>query len=386
MNKEQKENSRRETKGFAWRRSLSIFGLVFALVFSTLCGAFPASFSSVKAASQGPDRPLTKPLTPEDPRSQLDPALLNLPEISAPQPKAGEDPLRPSRPAADAQEVTLFDVATKEEKRDLSEPLKRSAQRLDQEPQGLTGMAGNFGAVDLFDPSDVGEDKTGKGQQPKSIIGADDRIKIYNTAAYPWRTMCKLFMTFPDGSRFVGSGVLIGYKYVLTAGHCVFSSANGGWASSIQVVPGLNGTYMPYGSAWASYLRSFVGWTRDGDSNYDFALITLNTTMGFTTGWLGYAYYPSTWGFTGNLGGYPTDKDGGLGLYYDYGSIVFDTGSRVFHNLDTFPGQSGSGIYRIEDGQRYVFAVHTNGGSLNSGCKITSSRFDYLASWIASGY
>ncbi|MES1023146.1 trypsin-like serine protease [Gloeocapsa sp. BRSZ] len=224
--------------------------------------------------------------------------------------------------------------------------------------------------------------------QPHTVIGSDDRVLITNTTAYPWRTITKLFMTFPSGKKFVCSGTLIAAKYVLTAGHCIHNSSEGGWANKVEVVPGLSGTYKPYGSAFAAYMRSYTAWTSSQNPNYDFALITLNKNIGNTTGWLGYAYYPSINGITANLAGYPGDRNSGLGLYYHYGPVMSSTSQRLFYSIDTAGGQSGSGVYRRINSDRYVFAVHTNGsgGTLyNSGARIDSQKFNDIKRWIASG-
>jgi V8-like Glu-specific endopeptidase len=224
------------------------------------------------------------------------------------------------------------------------------------------------------------------GLDPYSVIGTDDRVRISPTTSYPWRAMTKLRMTFPTGRQFICSGAMVAAKYTLTAGHCVYSHTEGGWATSIEVIPGLDGTYKPYGSAYAVRLRTYQGWTQNQDSNHDFALITLDRLIGNSTGWFGYASYSTVNGLTGNLGGYPGDRDGGLRLYYHYGTINSSTTYRVYYTIDTAGGQSGSGVYRINNGSRYIFAVHTNGGTTsNSGTRITSQRFNDLSSWIASG-
>jgi glutamyl endopeptidase len=226
--------------------------------------------------------------------------------------------------------------------------------------------------------------------KPNSVIGTDNRSKITNTTAYPWRTVTKLFITFPNTTGGC-TGTLIAAKYVLTAGHCVYNKAYGGWAKQIEVVPGLNGTYKPYGSAYAARYRSYTAWTSSEDSNYDFAIITLDRPIGNSTGWLGYATYSSVNGVTSNIAGYPGDKDNGLGLYYHYGAISSSTAYRLFYQIDTYGGQSGSGIY-YKDGQdnRYVFGVHTTGVTSsspnhNSGTRIDSTKYDYIKSSIASG-
>jgi V8-like Glu-specific endopeptidase len=218
------------------------------------------------------------------------------------------------------------------------------------------------------------------------VIGPDNRVRISPTTSYPWRAMTKLRMTFPNGSQATCSGAMVSSKYTLTAGHCVHSVSRGGWATSIEVIPGLDGTYKPYGSAYATRLRSYVGWTQNQDSNYDFALITLDRHIGNSTGWFGYASYGTVDGLTGNLGGYPGDLSGGTRLYYHWGTILSSTADRVYYTIDTFNGQSGSGVYRINNGSRYIFAVHTSGyTTYNGGTRITSGRFYDLSAWIASG-
>src|SRR5262249_4668003 len=73
------------------------------------------------------------------------------------------------------------------------------------------------------------------------------------TAGFPFTSIVKLVMTFPDNKVFVGSGAMIDSFHVLTAGHVTYSYADGGWARSIKVIPEMNGTYQPYGYAWTTY-------------------------------------------------------------------------------------------------------------------------------------
>ena len=57
---------------------------------------------------------------------------------------------------------------------------------------------------------------------------------------------------------------------------------------------------------------------------------------------------------------------------------------QVFYDIDTYGGQSGSGVYRISGGGRYAFGIHAYGvGSrpLNSATRITGSVFENLSSW-----
>lgn len=309
------------------------------------------------------------PLSPNDPAAKLDPSLVNVPVKTAPT-NASPRTLSNNAPAS----VINYDLKTGKTQVSASLPAATSST-------SSSVSAPSPGSS----PTVLAEPRSG-GVKPNSIIGSDNRVKITNTTTYPWRVMTKLYVTYGNGKTYGCSGALIAAKYVLTAGHCIHSKSDGGWAKKVEVIPGLNGTYKPYGSVYATYLRSYTGWTSKQDSNYDFALITLDREIGKTTGWLGYGYYPSINGVTGNLAGYPGDKDGGKGLYYHYGPISSSTSYRLSYQIDTYGGQSGSSVYRIDNGNRYVFGVHTHGGSTyNSGTRIDSKKFNDLKSWIASG-
>ena len=63
----------------------------------------------------------------------------------------------------------------------------------------------------------------------------------------------------------------------MTAGHCVYSHSHGGWAQSIEVIPGMNGAVRPYGSAVSTSFRSVTGWTGSpsGNPEFDYGAIIL---------------------------------------------------------------------------------------------------------------
>jgi V8-like Glu-specific endopeptidase len=349
------------------KQSTRLFALAAGLLVTTVPFlAHHASFAGQRDLSY-PDATLPK----SDARAKLDPKLVDVPDIA--QPKLTARSLR----SAGVQREVGFNLLTK---------------RVKVSPLAVSRRA----AAQAFEPGSAGFNNLVK-KEPRSlgrsVIGVDNRILITGTTTYPWRVMTKLYMTFPNGARGGCSGALIAAKYVLTAGHCVHSAGNGGWATQVEVIPGLSGTYKPYGSAFATYLRSYTGWTQSQNVNYDFALITLDRSIGNTTGWLGYGYFPSINGVTGNLAGYPGDK-GGVNLYYHYGPISSSTSQRLSYQIDTNSGQSGSSVYRFYTptggvSGRYVFGVHTNGagsGSYNSGTRIDSAKYSNLQSWIASGF
>jgi glutamyl endopeptidase len=307
--------------------------------------------------------PLTAPLNELDPDAQLDPALLAYSPV--PPPAISGNPS-----AQNAAREVSFNMATREAT--IGHHGNKGGGN-DHEREGALGAAANLDTFSEQDP------------HTSLVIGADDRVLITPTTSYPWRANVKLFIRQPNNTNWVCSGALIAAKYVLTAGHCVFMATQGGWASSIQVVPGLDGTYRPYGSAWATFMRSYTGWTQSADSNHDFALITLDRAIGNTTGWFGVGWWSSLTGTTGNLGQYPGDLSGGLRQYYDTDPISLTTSNRAFYNIDTAGGSSGGGVYRIDSGVRRVMVVHTNGGITNSGTRIDQTKFNSLNAWIATG-
>ena len=235
---------------------------------------------------------------------------------------------------------------------------------------------------------DIGE--ASFGPAPEAIIGQDDRVQIQATASYPWRVHCSLRITARDGSQWIGTGWFCGPHTVITAGHCVYIKNSGvagrdGWVRSITVIPGRNGVSQPYGSVVSTDFRTVTGWANSANHEYDYGAILLPTPLGSTTGWLGFGAYSDATllASTVNISGYPGDKPAGTQWYH--ARRVTSVGTRkVYYDVDTFGGQSGSAVYRIVDGSRYAVAVHAYGGaSSNSGTRITSQVHSNLMTWRA---
>lgn len=302
-------------------------------------------------------------LSPSDPAAKLDPSLVNAPSMVAPAPGTSNE-----SDAKQGQAVGYNPATGKTEAVSESSPLTPGSSRP------------NYGSR-----ATLGSERSSAGPLTNSVIGADNRILVTNTAIFPWRSQNKIYVTFPNGKTYGCSGTLIQAKYLLTAGHCVYSKADGGWYKKLEAIPGLNGTYKPYGSVYGTYVRSYKGWTQSKSPNYDIALVTLDKSIGNTVGWFGYKYYSSINGVTAYISGYPGDK-GGTKQYYHYGPITSSNTYRVYYTIDTYSGQSGSGIYRFEGSNRYVFGVHTTGGSTtNSGTRLNSTKVSNISAWIATG-
>jgi V8-like Glu-specific endopeptidase len=246
-------------------------------------------------------------------------------------------------------------------------------------------------ALQLTQLRDIGEASFGPPAPiEETVHGADDRVRIATTNVYPWSAHASLLITAADDSLWIGTGWFIGPHTLATAGHVVFIKNSGvpgrdGWVKRIQVVPGRNGSTEPFGSVLSTSFRSVVGWTESGDQNYDYGAIILSTDLGNRTGWLGFGAYSDAdlLASVGNISGYPGDQPSGT-QWYSARRVASVDARKVYYDIDTAGGQSGSAVYRIVSGQRYGIAIHAYGGAVNnSGTRIVSPVFNNLLAWKA---
>ncbi len=224
-----------------------------------------------------------------------------------------------------------------------------------------------------------------------------------NMTVFPWDTIGRMWMLWPDGAESSGSGAMVGPRNFLTAGHCVYSAAHGGWASAITFSPGQDGNQIndPYwsntnfkrsdnqywGEAAATYYRSYTGWTSSGDWDYDIAVVTLDRNIGNYTGWMGYGYNDNNAFFQNllmNTAGYPGDlTPTQYDQFYTSDRITTVNTLNLQSNLiDIYPGQSGSPVWYYDGTNRYTYAVvsseWSSGGTplYNQFTRINSQRYN----------
>lgn len=220
----------------------------------------------------------------------------------------------------------------------------------------------------------------------ESIIGKDDRKRVQNTRAYPFRAVA--LITF-SGSRC--TGWLIAADTVATAGHCVHSGGKrGAWysVSGFRVYPGRDGSSAPFGSCTAKRLYSNTGWTEQASSQHDFAAIKLDCDIGRTTGWFGYFWTRGTLdGRRAVVSGYPGDKP--LTQWRSVGEVEATRTFEVFYQNDTYGGQSGAPVYYDHPNCGIcAMAVHAYGlygrppyADHNHGTRITQSVAQMFRNW-----
>jgi len=225
----------------------------------------------------------------------------------------------------------------------------------------------------------------------------EDREKVADTNTYPWRTICKLFITAADGTEWIGSGSIIGssdgYGYhVLTAGHVAYLPYHGGWAESIEIIPGLSGDYMPFYKAYVTSIRTYSGWIESQRVEDDWALLTLDRDIGAYTGWMGYQtldWEDPVYTDIVNTAGYPGDLEDGFFQYMDtdYGYSASEFIHRFY--LGAASGQSGSPVwtYSSDTGERYILSILAYGDpwtGTTMGTRINGDKYDSIVEWIAA--
>lgn len=228
----------------------------------------------------------------------------------------------------------------------------------------------------------------GRGLGTDSIIGADNRVRITPTTAYPWRAVAHLRISWPNGQTGGCSGAFVGPHTVLTAGHCLYQSGKGGWALNVVVTPGKDGATNPYGTVTVGRagMRSVTGWTNGENWRYDYGALVLPTNLGNTVGWFGLAVIGNPNGVIANLSGYPGDKTYGT-QWYASGTVTGHDDTTVRYTTDMASGHSGSGVYRLLNGQRHIFGVNTyhdsrNPAVENFGRRINQAAFNNYVAWI----
>ena len=212
--------------------------------------------------------------------------------------------------------------------------------------------------------------------QINGVIGSENRIKVADVHELPYRMILKLESKFPDFNPDQVShctGWFAGPHTIITAGHCVYSAGDGGWATEVKIWFEMDNdgtqdweyfytdsTTVNGGSGCSSAstscgpLRKASQYTSSEDIAYDYGGIILgDDQMGNLAGWL-IADSPSdpeleSRVFT--ISGYPNDPE--FDSYKAYGTQWWHSGEAVsglfswsaeylYYYIDTSGGQSGS--------------------------------------------
>ncbi|WP_235688044.1 trypsin-like serine peptidase [Latilactobacillus fragifolii] len=215
--------------------------------------------------------------------------------------------------------------------------------------------------------------------QVRSIIGKDERVRITDTTLAPYNST--VFIA-ADGAA--GSGAVIGKNTVLTAAHVVKNIRVNPDKDSIYVVPGRNGSKIPYGKFKIESVHIPQSYVEKPSVDSDIAVLTIkplnNKGIGEVVPSLPLKLTNSaTIGETLTTSGFPGDKQWGT-MWAAKGSILRETKTRVYYDMDTMGGQSGSPVYNSNN---EVIAVHTTGaGIYNFGTKINDEYYQFISNYL----
>lgn len=191
-----------------------------------------------------------------------------------------------------------------------------------------------------------------------SIFGDDDRTVVKSTSGSNY-SICKIFITFSDNSKAVGTGFLTSSNKVVTAGHCLYykdTSGNPKTAKSLKLWFGCSGTnsnpkYTVETSVTCTTDNIYVPsqWKTGYPKNYDYGVIKLDEDFSGPTQYFSLASYSNcsegdTVTITGYEDHYKNTKFTNYDLVQGTGKITGTNGSLLYTKIDAMAGQSGSPV------------------------------------------
>jgi len=210
------------------------------------------------------------------------------------------------------------------------------------------------------------------GPTAKNVIGDDTRVRVTNASKAPYSQIGLIYCynSRRGSADFSGTGWMINADTMITAAHLVFDpteyygTANGTPVRTRMWLGYNKNNPPPFGVRKGVKIIVHEKYIRNRrDLAHDIALIKLDPPVEPKHGWLMLGSPPSAQ--TKNkleVPGYPGDlQTRPLKMYHAFGDVVSRDGSAIFHNVDSFKGQSGAPLLSIEGGKVRAIGVHTYG-------------------------
>jgi V8-like Glu-specific endopeptidase len=249
--------------------------------------------------------------------------------------------------------------------------------------------SGDANAVlDLGFPKPAVEAKkpaTSAAPERAASIGADDRVRVFESDTSPWTLIGQLVVTWKDGTQSACTGTLVSGYVVLTAGQCAHNRDKGGFAARATFAPGqlqgqsLGATVQPYGARTADFVETNGRWTQVSggqtlqtlDSRSDYAAYYFIQPWTHTTTFMPMVYGEGQEAII-NTAGYPTDAGGGKnfnqGVWFASGTETSrsKTTLRAFQvrefTTDVSAGDNGAPFWTFDGNVRRMTGIVSYGG------------------------
>jgi V8-like Glu-specific endopeptidase len=182
---------------------------------------------------------------------------------------------------------------------------------------------------------------------------------------------------------------MVGPRHLLTCSHAIQWKSGGG-AGWVKFTPSYFDGSAPFGEAWGTrvyYYNKADG--SDGlsrhEEQYDYVVVVLGSRIGDLTGWMGGRSWSDDWddeSYWRHIG-YPGDLASGQRPSYQR-DIAMDGSfwdreahTRIFHQGDVWPGQSGGSFFAWWSGENYPSVVAVQSAQ-NSDENIASGGSDMI--------
>lgn len=222
--------------------------------------------------------------------------------------------------------------------------------------------------------------------------GKDGRILVDQTDIWPNSVHGVVYIRFkssaPDSYGW-GSGTLISPRIVLTAAHNLYDYEKKERAVELRFLPAINGKSLSFPEP--KVVEFYYPKTYTQSKKEDYGILVLDTPIGEQTGYFGLAVLPSEKlkELEINVTGYPGDKVKDKDRYYEMwgmkGKPVNLDDGYIQYEIDTYNGQSGSGVTYQENEDHFVVGVHVLGDTVlgrNSATVLTEKRYNKINKWI----
>lgn len=210
----------------------------------------------------------------------------------------------------------------------------------------------------------------------KLIIGADER-SISPISTFPYKSICLLEILDNNNERYQGTGFFISSRCVVTAGHCVFF--NGNWAKEITVLSTIKNKSGSFEKTSSNTFKSVKGWVSEGNINFDYGAVILNDSTLYTPIGAGLKLNNDVNENRIVISGYPKDKN--KNQWMSNGVVQKRSKFRLYYELDTLEGNSGSPILSNSGINSNVIGIHTQGDHPNYGIRLNQQIINRIQEW-----